>query len=129
MKTLKLYPKFTSPNHNPHIGYRLTLSEFSCKCNYADCTDTLVGEDFIKAWNISRALWDKPLKINSGFRCIRHNFDVGGKEGSRHKKGLACDIDTSKLDAIEKATLGAILRDQFDFVLEYPSFFHVQINE
>ncbi len=39
-------------------------------------------------------LWELSgeFKINSGFRCKRHNEDVGGEEGSFHILGKAADI-------------------------------------
>ena len=39
-----------------------------------------------------RDKFDKPIRINSGFRTPQHNDEVGGKENSSHLKGLAVDI-------------------------------------
>ena len=36
-----------------------------------------------------------PVVINSGYRTISHNKNVGGKNGSSHLKGLAVDISCS----------------------------------
>jgi hypothetical protein len=34
----------------------------------------------------------KPVNINSGYRCEKHNAEVGGAAGSHHTKGMAADI-------------------------------------
>lgn len=41
-----------------------------------------------------------PLTINSGYRCPKHNTDVGGKEYSIHIFGLALDIATDEPDEL-----------------------------
>jgi uncharacterized protein YcbK (DUF882 family) len=33
------------------------------------------------------------IKVNSGYRCKKHNAEVGGSETSSHLKGLAWDVD------------------------------------
>ena len=39
-----------------------------------------------------RDAWGKPITINSGYRCQKHNKNVGGAKNSRHTQGMACDI-------------------------------------
>lgn len=34
----------------------------------------------------------RPVKINSGYRCINHNKQVGGVPDSKHTQGLAVDV-------------------------------------
>lgn len=41
---------------------------------------------------------DKPIYINSGFRCIDLNKAVGGVSTSQHRLGEAADIDTKSND-------------------------------
>ncbi|OYD06740.1 D-Ala-D-Ala carboxypeptidase family metallohydrolase [Paludifilum halophilum] len=38
---------------------------------------------------------DSPVTINSGFRSINHNSNVGGSSNSQHMYGIAADIDVS----------------------------------
>ena len=33
-----------------------------------------------------------PIKINSGYRCQKHNVEVGGVKNSKHALGLAADL-------------------------------------
>lgn len=45
-----------------------------------------------------RALWGKPLGVNSGYRCPALNTAVGGAKTSQHLKGEAADITTGTRD-------------------------------
>jgi uncharacterized protein YcbK (DUF882 family) len=39
-----------------------------------------------------RDKFNKPININSGYRCELHNSVIGGSKNSQHLKGLAADI-------------------------------------
>jgi uncharacterized protein YcbK (DUF882 family) len=66
-----------------------TDEEFTCPCG---CGITLVSQLLASRLDRARDLYGKPIVINSGFRCITHNADVGGKVSSSHRRGLAVDI-------------------------------------
>ena len=36
------------------------------------------------------------IKINSGYRCVKHNAEVGGVKNSKHALGLAADLSCSQ---------------------------------
>ena len=66
--------------------------EYHCKCSYPECNSTIITENIINAYEILRS--DKikgPLQVTSGYRCPRHNKDVGGSSLSYHQVG-ALDI-------------------------------------
>ncbi|MGW3106182.1 D-Ala-D-Ala carboxypeptidase family metallohydrolase [Streptomyces sp. NPDC001100] len=44
---------------------------------------------------LRKKLGDKPITVNSGFRSIAHNADVGGASDSMHLYGTAADLDVS----------------------------------
>jgi hypothetical protein len=78
-----------------------------------------------------RDAWDKPLAINSGYRCPEVNKAVGGVPTSQHTKGEAADvcpfgrnghgdIETVRQLAITARDLGL----PFDQMILYPSFVH-----
>ena len=54
---------------------------------------SLMNCDFLKKLDEARRIADIPFVINSGFRTVRRNKDVGGKSDSSHLKGLAVDIN------------------------------------
>jgi len=64
---------------------------FDCACNYPDCLKTLISEELVDG--LQNLITRFPIiHISSGYRCDKHNTDVGGKLGSFHKKGMAADI-------------------------------------
>ena len=64
------------------------LSEFQCPC----CGALGMHDTFLERLDEARLLADIPFKINSGFRCLKHNKEVGGSDTSSHLQGLAVDI-------------------------------------
>lgn len=65
----------------------------------------------------------KAIRVNSGYRCAKHNLKVGGAVGSQHMKGEAADVVTG--DSLER--LVRIIKEQgvFDQMIVYPTFVHV----
>lgn len=51
----------------------------------------------------------RSLSVNSGYRCWRHNAEVGGSTTSEHLLGLAADLDC-KNSAERFFLLGAAIR-------------------
>lgn len=66
-------------------------SEFRCSC----CGRAHVKFALVEALLHLRAVLDKPIIINSGFRCPAHNTAVGGARDSQHLIGAAADIRAS----------------------------------
>ena len=66
------YEEFASPDV-PHSG------------DYMDA-------DFLEMLDHARQIAGIPFKINSGWRSIEHNYEVGGKPISSHIVGKAVDI-------------------------------------
>lgn len=62
--------------------------EFRCKCCGAVEVDPFL---FLKLETV-REKYGKPMIVNSGFRCEKHNEEVGGKPSSAHLTGEAADI-------------------------------------
>ncbi len=113
---------------NGEIAYKLSNLEFRCKCNNKDCNYTLFSPKLSKSWHLTRATWGRPLKVNSGFRCQKHNEAVGGVDKSRHMLGEAIDISHSQFNIQDKNKLKEILERFFDVVLEYETFYHYHNN-
>ena len=66
------YEEFASPDV-PHSG------------EYMD-------DNFLEMLDSAREISGIPFKINSGYRTIEHNYEVGGKPNSSHIVGKAADI-------------------------------------
>lgn len=63
-------------------------SEFNCSC----CDANLMHQDFVNKLDIARRVAGVPFKITSGYRCKKHNSEVGGVKDSSHTLGWAVDI-------------------------------------
>ena len=65
-----------------------SIDEFKCPC----CGQVEMQDSFLKLIDIARTTAGVPFVITSGYRCEKHNKDVGGKTDSAHTKGYAADI-------------------------------------
>jgi murein L,D-transpeptidase YcbB/YkuD len=52
----------------------------------------LVDTELVEILQALRELFDAPIDINSGYRCMAHNAEVGGDPNSSHMQGMAADI-------------------------------------
>jgi uncharacterized protein YcbK (DUF882 family) len=64
------------------------ISEFDCP----HCGKNEMDQNFINRLDKAREYAATPFIISSGYRCKKHNKEVGGSESSSHLKGLAADI-------------------------------------
>ena len=64
------------------------------------------------------------MVINSGYRCKKHNKDVGGKKDSAHLYGVAADIET-KSDSKRYKVVTALLDAGFTRIGIGNGFVHV----
>ena len=103
-----------------------TASEFVCKC----CGKGYVDSTLVLTLDYLRSVFGHPIVINSGWRCPKHNAEVGGAEGSRHLIGIAADIAAPTAKYVDLLALAAKFfrrgQDGFEFIA-YPkkAFIHV----
>lgn len=97
--------------------------EFCCKCGCGECK---IHPQLVAALDMARTKANIPFKINSGFRCQKHNAAVGAKPTSSHTLGLAVDVAFANgLDGL--IILKALLL-YFDRVGVGAGFIHVDID-
>lgn len=113
------------------LSKNLTLEEFKCRCTNEDCNYTLVSSRVISNFQTLRDLLDRPLTINSGFRCKKHNEAVGGAKKSKHTMGLAIDISTKGMSETVKFRLIENARLLFDYTQVYIGldFIHCHVEK
>ncbi len=76
------------------------IDEFKCKhCN--KIPENMPPEELIKTLENIREHFNKPVIINSGYRCPEHNAKVGGAKASRHIVGDAVDIRVKDVKTID----------------------------
>ena len=93
--------------------------EFECKgtcdkCKKQTSMPLEVYENVIKLAGQLQILRDyvgRPVRINSAYRCVQHNDNVGGSKTSQHIYGKAADITIQSLKPIE---VFAIIEDLID---------------
>ncbi len=116
--------------HDYALNTYLHSSEVDCKCKRNTCHYTLINPDLVQKFYEIRLAMNRPLKVNSLFRCQEHNKskEVKGVDHSSHTTGNAIDISTRTLAPQERENLIDLCNDLFDYTILYPTFIHCQIN-
>lgn len=68
------------------------LDEFKCKCGKCEIPSNVPSDELIDLLVQIREHYNKPIIINSGYRCPEHNAKVGGAKTSQHTIGSAVDF-------------------------------------
>jgi zinc D-Ala-D-Ala carboxypeptidase len=100
------------------------LAEFKCPC----CEKIEIDVYFLHKLNFARSMAGIPFHINSGYRCEKHNKEVGGKPDSAHRDGTAADIkcETSRERYL---MLHALFAAGFNRIGIGETFLHVDSDE
>lgn len=62
--------------------------ETACPC----CGQNAMDPMLMRSLDHMREILNRPIILNSAFRCEKHNAEVGGKSDSAHLLGMAVDI-------------------------------------
>jgi uncharacterized protein YcbK (DUF882 family) len=99
--------------------------EFKCKC-CGKLPAHGMSKQLIELLEQIRAAFNKSITITSGYRCEKHNKEVGGAKKSQHMDGIAADIKVTDVSAHE---VHAYLLKHFDDKIgglgKYKSWTHV----
>ena len=78
--------------------------EFECKCTNKECIDQRISVELIDRLTKLRLEVNSPIRINSGFRCSKHQEAIRNSgvstvvaKKSTHELGDAADISVSSL--------------------------------
>ena len=63
--------------------------EFDCRCG---CDTGPINMILVQKLEQARIEYDRPIRINSGIRCLHHNRSIGSRDTSSHIKCLAADV-------------------------------------
>lgn len=108
------------------LSDNFTSREFDCHGNGC-CYYTQIDSKLVDYLQKIRNYFDKPLRINSGYRCPSHNSRVGGSSKSVHMNGGAADIRVEGVSPIEVARYAEYLGMLGIGV--YNSFTHVDTRQ
>lgn len=110
------------------LSENFRLEEFHCKGSGC-CTETLLDEKLVQLLQKLREKLGKPVDINSGYRCRRHNLAVGGVAASNHTKGKAADIIVSGVSAAEVAKAAESVGFKGIILYTKKKFVHVAVRD
>lgn len=99
-------------------------SEFLCKC----CSTGKYSPHLVAVLELVRIHFNKPVFINSSYRCPTHNSNEGGADKSKHLEGIAADIEVSDVDAKEVYTfLNKVFPNSYGLG-SYTGFTHIDVR-
>ena len=102
--------------------------EFLCRCGRCEMPAEVEGNLMALVENVLEPAREKlggPIIVNSGYRCVRYNRDVGGVANSQHLRGEAADIRCADNNRLAKIIVEA---GRFDQLIIYPTFIHVSFK-
>jgi len=78
-------------DYRTQLSKNFKVNEFACK-GKGCCGSVKIDMGLVAYLQQIRDYFGKPVTINSGYRCAKHNKAVGGASGSKHTLGMAADI-------------------------------------
>ena len=99
------------------------LEEYACKCG---CGRADIKTELVNKVQEVRDILGRSIRINSGFRCERHNGNIGASETSSHIGGWAADLQTKGSAA--RYELLTVIMQVFDRVGIAKNFNHVDVD-
>jgi hypothetical protein len=83
------------------LSEHFLASEFRCPC----CGEARVSRRLVKLAEALRERLGRPILVTSGYRCRKHNREVGGAPASRHMAGRALDMAAAEAEQGKIAAL------------------------
>jgi uncharacterized protein YcbK (DUF882 family) len=110
-----------------------SLQEFASKDGSGFPNSVLINiSELARNLQVLRDNIEKPIKINSGYRSVKHNEKIGGVKNSQHVKGKASDLTVEGMTPKELANVIYLLISQKKMkeggVGVYANFVHYDIR-
>jgi len=104
--------------------------EFACPC----CGKIKVSHRLLLLLETIRRVYANPIIITSGFRCKKHNDEIGGSKRSKHLKGMAVDIktkDEKDFDYLASVVMSAwrLYFNDFRVGIYRQNFIHLDVDD
>jgi len=107
------------PSENRRLTVHFEVDEFRCPC----CGVAIVTRPLLRQLELLREKVGEPIRVTSGYRCPKHNAEVGGSETSLHMAGCAVDIVVDGMDMRKLARLAG--ECWFEGILVYEDHVHL----
>ena len=75
-----------------YLSLHFRAVEFACNHCGEEAPNGIPQELLDVLEDVRSHFGDKPVTVNSGYRCQTHNTNVGSTESSQHRVGTAADI-------------------------------------
>ena len=98
----------------------------SCGCGKEGPNENKISQPLVLKLEIVRTAINKPMKINSGIRCLKYNRSIGSSDTSSHIKCVAADISCTQMS--DRHLLMSHLPKLFDRIGIHKDFIHVDID-
>lgn len=120
---IKIYQKGDSTKLSPNFRSR----EFDCK-GKGCCSQTKIDEKLVEYLQQIRDKFQKPVYIQSGYRCVTHNAKVANAASkSKHMDGMAADITVDGVEPLEVARFAESIGVKG--IGHYEDFVHIDTRE
>lgn len=105
------------------LSESFSAKEFQCHC----CHQVIIDDDLLQKLERLRSIAGMPVYINSGYRCIKHNKEIGRSGESYHLSGQAADIHIPGYKPEEVARMAR--QAGFTGIIIYWSYTHVDVRK
>jgi uncharacterized protein YcbK (DUF882 family) len=110
---------------NIQLTPNFNSDEFDCHCGKNH--QNMISKELIYCLQTLRDIIQKPIKINSAYRCQEYNDSINGSsKKSNHIKGIAVDISVSGISHEDLRIYAAMAG--FGGVGKYKNFTHLDIR-
>jgi hypothetical protein len=104
--------------------------EFRCRCCGQQPCEENIEALVANVLDPARERLGMPIEVNSGYRCPKHNKEVGGVPRRQHTVGEAADIRpttncTNNTNELARLAKKIVENGRFDQLIIYPNFIHV----
>ena len=106
------------------IAEYFSLYEFACPC----CKRVMLHPLLLKKLVEFRSIINKPIYINSGYRCSEYNQKVGGIKSSYHMLGMAADIHVEDFLLVSLLTIAKELGFNGIGIYYKKNFLHLDVR-
>ena len=122
------YKTGESKMENLQLTAHFQSDEFwcSCGCGKEGPNGNHISQSLVLKLEIVRTAINKPMQINSGIRCLKHNRSIGSSDTSSHIKCVAADISCTQMSY--RHLLMSHLPKLFDRIGIHKDFIHVDID-
>ena len=108
--------------YSKKLSTHFSSGELACKC----CGVYVDNKELLFRLEMLRSKLGKPIIITSGYRCPKHNKEVGGVANSQHTKGTAVDI---KVKGVNPAEVSRVAKQcGFTWTKVYSTWTHIDIR-